>query len=62
MELAGIGQTAESTQVVHIYQQLKSLLELQGDLVVQLLASAKVPGPADKSISYGLGTRIDIHA
>ena len=61
MELAGIGQTAESTQVVYLYRQLKSLLELQGELVVQLLASAKVPGPADKSESYGLGSRIDIH-
>ena len=61
MELAGIGLTAESTQVVHLYRQLKSLMELQGELVVQLLASAKVPGPADKSVSYGLGTRIDIH-
>jgi len=61
MELAGIEKSAELSQVVNLYRQLRSLLELQGELVVQLLKSAKVPGPADKSVSYGLGSRIDIH-
>jgi len=61
MGLDGIGQSGESTQTGNIFQQVKNLLELQGELIVELLESAKVPGPADTSVSRSLGTRIDIH-
>ena len=61
MEIAGIEQSAESSETAHLFKKAKNLLELQGEMVVQLLESAKVPSPADISVIRGLGARIDIH-
>lgn len=50
------------SQAVLISEQLKNLVELQGELIVELINSSKVPGPSDISTAPGMGVRLDIHA
>ena len=61
METSGVGQTGETDATALIVRQMRKLLELQGELVVNLIDSAKVPGPQDTSKAHGLGGRVDFH-
>lgn len=61
METAGIGLPADAEQSMILVQQLKRLLELQGELVVKLIESSGVPGPSDTSVVPGMGAGIDVH-
>lgn len=63
MEVSGIDAvTSGVTRSLLIVKQLKNLMELQGELVVDLIDSSRVPGPDDLSNGNGLGGRLDIHA
>ncbi len=61
MELTGIEQGASLERTIAVINQFKKLMQLQGELVVQLIDSAKVPGPQDTSKIRGLGARVDLH-
>jgi hypothetical protein len=60
METAAIGQAGETDRTAMV-SEVKKLLELQGELIVELIDSARVPGPSDTSSVMGMGSRIDIH-
>jgi hypothetical protein len=62
MQIAGTGSGMEIVRLVQTTQEIKKLLELQGEMVVKLIESSRVPGPGDMSVASGLGTVIDIHA
>jgi len=61
MEIAGIGQASDAANAVAVLMEVKKLMELQGELIVKLIESAKVPGPSDRTSVPGLGGRIDFH-
>jgi len=61
METAAIGQMGEVDRTALVAREVRKLLELQGELIVELIESARVPGPSDTSSVQGMGSRIDIH-
>jgi len=61
METAAIGQVGETDRTAMVASEAKKLLELQGELIVELIDSARVPGPSDTSSVPGMGIRIDLH-
>lgn len=62
MEVSGIDAvTSGMVRSLLIVRQLKDLMELQGELVVDLINSSRVPGPVDLSNGNGTGGRLDIH-
>jgi hypothetical protein len=63
MELSGIEAAASAiNREIIIARQVRDLIELQGEMVVKLINSSKVPGPSDFSDTPELGGRLDIHA
>jgi len=61
MQIAGIEQSSEQTYNNAVVRELRKLLELQGDLMVELIDSARVPGPSDGTSVPGKGFHVDIH-
>ena len=61
MEIAGSEQSAGAAQTASLLKQVKNLMELQGELIVELIKSSQVPDPVDTSATRGMGARIDIH-
>ena len=61
MDVTGIGQSGLCIETASAQDDIKKLLELQGELIGELLESARIPGPADRSNVSGMGNLIDIH-
>lgn len=61
METAAIGHVGEMDRTAMVVSEVKNFLELQGQLIVELIDSARVPGPSDTSSVPGMGIRIDLH-
>lgn len=60
MEIIGAAQAAEVIYSIAVLNEYRKLLQLQGELVVELIESARVPAPSDGFGGYGLGATIDI--
>lgn len=60
MEIAGAVQATNISYSTAVLRECRKLLQLQGELVVQLIESARVPAPRDGFQSAGLGEIIDI--
>jgi len=61
MEISGIGQSPDIDSSAGAASDVKKLMELQGQMILKLIESARVPGPQDQATVSGLGTRIDLH-
>ncbi len=61
MEVSGIEQAGITGYQVAVVQEMRELLQLQGELVVKLIGSSKVPGPSDIMRLPGLGESVDFH-
>jgi len=61
VEIGGLGQATEMLRSMAVLNEYRKLLQLQAELVVKLIESARVPGPSDALNLPGLGARIDVH-
>lgn len=63
MTITGIEAATQGIEkAVLITSQHKKMMELQGEMIVELINSSKVPGPSDLLEIPGMGGRLDIHA
>jgi hypothetical protein len=61
MRVSGIEQAAQTLEIAQAQNELKSLMELQGELIVKLIESSKIPGPTDRTTDSEMGKKFDFH-
>jgi hypothetical protein len=58
MEINGLQSAGELQRTAIMVNQVRKLMELQGEMVAKLLESARLPGPSETSARTGIDIRV----